>query len=190
MEQQTPSGIVRQASRSSILWGVLLIVLGVLAVGSPFVAAAVVSTFIAWLIIFAGVVHLAVAFRPHEISSRIWRLLVGIAYLVFGFYLASRPVLGVATLTLLLTVLFVVEGILDIAMYFRTRTLQRSGWILMDGIITLLLGVMIYSRWPSSSVWAIGTLVGVSLIISGVTRVMLSLAVRRATDEISSKLAA
>jgi uncharacterized membrane protein HdeD (DUF308 family) len=60
----------------------------------------------------------------------------------------------------------------------------------MDGIVTLLLGLMIYAQWPSSSVWAIGTLVGVSMIISGVTRVMMSLAVRSATEEISSKLAA
>jgi uncharacterized membrane protein HdeD (DUF308 family) len=61
---------------------------------------------------------------------------------------------------------------------------------LIDGIITLLLGLMIYTQWPSSSAWAIGTLVGVSMTISGVTRVMLSLAVRKATDTISSKLAA
>jgi len=61
---------------------------------------------------------------------------------------------------------------------------------LIDGIVTLLLGLMIYSQWPSSSVWAIGMLVGVSMIISGVTRVMLSTAVRKATDTIETKLAA
>ena len=71
--------------------------------------------------------------------------------------------------------------------------MQGSSWVLIDGIITLLLGLMIYRQWPSSSAWAIGTLVGVSMIISGVTRVMLSLAVRKATDMLSppsSKLAA
>ena len=61
---------------------------------------------------------------------------------------------------------------------------------MIDGIITLLLGLMIYAQWPSSSAWAIGTLVGVSMIISGVTRVMLSFAVRKATDTIASKFAA
>jgi len=69
--------------------------------------------------------------------------------------------------------------------------IQGSAWLLLiDGIITLLLGLMIYMQWPSSSAWAIGTLVGVSMIISGVTRVMLSLAVRKVADTISSKLAA
>jgi len=83
-----------------------------------------------------------------------------------------------------------VEGILNIALFFRMRSFQGSSWVLIDGIITLLLGLMIYAQWPSSSAWAIGTLVGVSMIISGVTRVLLSLAVRKATDTISPKLAA
>jgi len=87
----------------------------------------------------------------------------------------------VVSLTLVLASLFLIEGILDIVLFFRMRPLGGSSWVLIDGIITLLLGLMIYMRWPSSSVWAIGTLVGVSMIISGVTRVMLSLAVRKAT---------
>jgi uncharacterized membrane protein HdeD (DUF308 family) len=74
-------------------------------------------------------------------------------------------------------------------MFFQVRTAQGSGWVLFDGIITLLLGLMIYRQWPSSSAWAIGTLVGVSMIISGVTRVMLSLAVRNATHRVLSKAA-
>jgi uncharacterized membrane protein HdeD (DUF308 family) len=86
--------------------------------------------------------------------------------------------------------LFLVEGILNIALFFQVRSIQGSGWLLIDGIITLLLGLMIYRQWPSSSAWAIGTLVGVSMIISGVTRVMLSLKVRKVADTISSKLAA
>ena len=95
-----------------------------------------------------------------------------------------------ASLTLVLASLFLVEGILNIVLFFRTRSVQGSSWLLIDGIITLLLGLMIYAQWPSSSAWAIGTLVGVSMIISGVTRVMLSLAVRKTTDTISTKLAA
>jgi uncharacterized membrane protein HdeD (DUF308 family) len=192
MAQQTPSGIVRQASTLSILWGVSLIVLGMLAVGSPFLAAVAVNAFIAWLLVLAGVVHLTVAFHTREAGSLIWRVLVGLAYLFFGVYLIIHPALGVASLTLVLASLFLVEGILNIVLFFQVRSLpiQGSGWLLIDGIITLLLGLMIYLQWPSSSAWAIGTLVGVSMIMSGVTRVMLSLAVRKVADTISSKLAA
>jgi uncharacterized membrane protein HdeD (DUF308 family) len=192
MAQQTPSGIVRQASTLSILWGVSLIILGMLAVGSPFLAAVAVNTFIAWLLALAGVVHLTVAFHTREAGSLIWRVLVGLAYLFFGVYLIMHPALGVASLTLVLASLFLIEGILNIALFFQVRSLpiQGSAWLLIDGIITLLLGLMIYMQWPSSSAWAIGTLVGVSMIVSGVTRVMLSFAVRKVADTISSKLAA
>src|SRR6202051_3204888 len=181
MAQQTPSGIVRQASTLSILWGVSLIILGMLAVGSAVLAAVAVNPFISWLLVLAGVVHLTVAFHTREASSLIWRVLVGLAYLFFGVYLIMHPALGVASLTLVLASLFLVEGVLNIVLFFKMRPAGGSSWVLVDGIITLLLGLMIYMQWPSSSAWAIGVLVGVSMIISGVTRVMLSLAVRKVT---------
>jgi len=151
-----------------------------LAVGSPFLAAIAVNGFIAWLIVLAGVVHLILAFHAHGAGSLIWKLLVGLAYLFFGGYLIMHPVLGVASLTLVLASLFLIEGILNIVLFFKMRSVAGSSWVLVDGIITLLLGLMIYMQWPSSSAWAIGTLVGVSMIISGVTRAMLLLAVRKA----------
>jgi uncharacterized membrane protein HdeD (DUF308 family) len=151
------------------------------AISSPFLAAVAVNVLIAWLIILAGVVHLMLAVRTHGAGNKIWKLLVGLAYLFFGGYLIMHPVLGVASLTLILALLFLIEGILDIILFFQMRSLGGSIWVLLDGVITILLGSMIYLRWPSSSAWAIGTLVGVSMIISGVSRVMLSLAVRKAT---------
>lgn len=189
MAQQNPSGIVQRASTLSILWGVLLVALGVLALGSPMIAAVAVNVVISWLIVLAGVVHLAVAFHRREVGSMIWRSLVGLAYLFFGVYLIAHPVIGVTSLTLVLASLFLIEGILDIALYFRARAIHGSSWMLLDGIITLLLGLMIYLQWPSSSAWAIGTLVGVSLIVSGVTRVMLSSAVRTTADRVLSRAA-
>jgi uncharacterized membrane protein HdeD (DUF308 family) len=183
---QISSTLVRRASGLSILWGVLLIGLGMLAVASPMVAAVAVNVLIAWLIVFAGVVHLVVAFHTREAGSVIWRLLVGLAYICFGGYLIARPAAGVASLTLLLASLFLVEGIFDIVLYFRAPSMLRSSWMLLDGIVTLILGLMIYLQWPSSSAWAIGTLVGVSLIFSGVTRVMVSFAVRKAASSVSS----
>ncbi|HXJ86771.1 MAG TPA: HdeD family acid-resistance protein [Candidatus Binatia bacterium] len=181
---QNLSGVVRQASTLSILWGVLLICLGVLAVASPMLAAVAVTAFISWLIVFAGVVHLIVAFHAREAGSVIWRLLVGLAYICFGVYLIAHPAIGVASLTLVLASLFLVEGILDIVMFFRVRTIMRAGWILLDGIVTLLLGLLIYVHWPSSSAWAIGTLVGVSMILSGMTRLMVSFAIRKAAGRV------
>jgi uncharacterized membrane protein HdeD (DUF308 family) len=189
---QTPSDTLRQASSWSIVWGVSLIVFGMLAVGSPLLAAVAVNAFVAWLIVLAGVVHLILAFHAHRAGSLIWKLLVGLAYLCFGGYLIVHPLLGVASLTLLLASLFLVEGVLDVVLFFQMRSTRGSSWVLIDGIVSLLLGLMIYKQWPSSSAWVIGTLVGVSMIFSGAARVMLSLAVRKTADTISpsSRLAA
>jgi len=189
---QSPSELVHRASTLTILWGVSLICLGVLAVAAPMVAAVAVNALIAWLIVLAGVVHLVVAFHSREAGSVIWRLLVGLAYICFGGYLIARPALGVVSLTLVLASLFLVEGIFNIVLFFRAPSIMRSSWFLLDGIVTLLLGLMIYMQWPSSSAWAIGTLVGVSLIFSGVTRVMVAMTVRKAAASISpsTKMAA
>jgi uncharacterized membrane protein HdeD (DUF308 family) len=84
MVDQSSVGIARHASSWSIVWGVLLIVTGMLAICAPFLAAVAVTALIAWLIVFAGIVHLAIAFHSHGAGSVIWKLLVGLAYVAFG----------------------------------------------------------------------------------------------------------
>jgi uncharacterized membrane protein HdeD (DUF308 family) len=179
MAQGTAAAMVRQASTGSILWGVLLIISGLLAIGSPFLAAVAVNVVIAWLIVLAGVFHLIIAFQAHSAGSVIWKLLVGLAYICFGVYLIMHPALAVASLTLVLASLFLIEGVLNVVLFFQMRSVGGASWMLVDGIITLALGSMIYLQWPASSAWAIGTLVGASMLISGISRVMLSLTVRK-----------
>jgi uncharacterized membrane protein HdeD (DUF308 family) len=171
--------VIKQGSKWGIVWGLLLIICGVIAISEPFLAAIAVATFIGWLLIFVGIVHAVLAFHAHTGTSLGWKLLVGVAYMFIGGYLLSRPLAGVATLTLMLAFLFLVEGVLDFMLWWKSRSLDGALWILVDSIITLVLGGMIYVHWPTSAVWAIGTLVGISMIISGVTRIMLSLAVRK-----------
>src|ERR1051326_419085 len=179
MAQSTPATLLRRASRWSIVWGVLLIIAGIVAIDSPLIAAAAVTVILAWLIAIAGAVHVILAFHAKSAGGAVWRVLVGVAYIAFGGYLVSRPALGVASLTLLLAWLFLIEGVLDIVSFFQTRAIRGSGWLLVDGIVTLVLGALIYMHWPGSSVWALGTLVGASMIISGVSRIMLTMALRR-----------
>src|SRR5215471_9906782 len=135
MAQAIPSDVVRQASTWSIVWGVSLIVLGAIAVAAPLLAAVAVTAVISWLVVLAGVVHLVIAFHSHRAGSVIWRLLVGLAYVSFGIYLIAHPAVGVASLTLLLAALFLIEGILNVLLYFQVRAMQRATWFLLDGII-------------------------------------------------------
>src|SRR5438552_16128569 len=85
-----------------------------------------------------------------------------------------------AWLTLVLATFLLIEAALEFVLYFEIRRRVNAGWVLVDGIITLLLGILFWAHWPFSSVWAIGTLIGVSLIFSGISRLMLSSAVSRA----------
>jgi uncharacterized membrane protein HdeD (DUF308 family) len=180
MADPNPVAAARHASSWSIVWGVLLILCGMLAIALPFYAALAVEILVGWLLIFAGVLHVIIAFHTHTAGSVIWRLLIGLAYGFVGAYILWRPIVGVTALTLVVAVLFLLEAVLEIILFFQLRPMHGAGWVLFDGIITLLLGLLIYLHWPSSTLWAIGILVGVSMIFSGVTRIALSSAARAA----------
>jgi len=171
--------IVWQSSTRSIWWGVALIVLSMLG-GSLLLAAVSVKLVIAWLIVLAGMAHLIIAHHAHRAGSLIGRLMLGFAYVFFGVYLIASPVLGVASFALVLASLFLLEGSFDITMFLRLRTIDGSNWLLLDGVVTLILGLIICLRWPSNAASTIGILVAVSLFACGVTHVMLSLPVRNA----------
>jgi uncharacterized membrane protein HdeD (DUF308 family) len=160
-------------------WTIVLLVLGLFGLALPFEAGIAIATAVALLIVCAGIIHLAGSFAARTTGGFLWRLLVGGVYLVAGVYLLLHPRLNLLSLTLLLAALFLVEGILHIATYFQLRGRAASGWILFDGIVTIVLAILIWKSWPLSAVWAIGTLVGINLLISGFTRLMYMRAIRR-----------
>jgi uncharacterized membrane protein HdeD (DUF308 family) len=96
-----------------------------------------------------------------------------------GFYVLSYPVAGLAWLTLGLAFYLLAEGVLEFMLSLKLRPLPGSGWLLVDGFVTLVLAAMIWNTWPSSTAWVVGTLVGISVLFSGVARLMLSMAARR-----------
>jgi uncharacterized membrane protein HdeD (DUF308 family) len=176
--QRAPVDIFRRVTGLSIAVAVLMIVLGFAALFKPFAAGIGISLFIAWLIVFAGVVHLLYAFGARSAGSFLWRTLIGIAYIVGGVYLLNNPSIALASLTLLVAAILIAEGVFQFITFFALRILPGSGWILGDAILTLILGGLIAYPWPGSSLWVIGTLVGVNLMISGFTRFMYSVAAR------------
>jgi uncharacterized membrane protein HdeD (DUF308 family) len=171
----------RQSFKSSILFAILLIVLGILAISLPALASIGVARVLSWLILIEGIVQLVYAFKSEGAGRKIWKLLVAVLYIAVGGYLLVHPLIGLAGLTLLLAMFFFVEGLTDIGTFIWTRKIHGSGWLLLHGLITLLLGVMIWKHWPVSSLWALGTLVGISMLMTGMTRLMMATA-RRPID--------
>jgi uncharacterized membrane protein HdeD (DUF308 family) len=170
---------VHRATTWSVALSVLMIVAGLLAIGLPVVAGIAVTAVVGWLLILSGALHLAFAWRAGGAGAVVWEILVGLLYGGIGFYLLARPVAGLASLTFAVAIYLFIEGVLEFILSFQLRPAPGTGWLLADGIITLVLAVMIWSTWPSSAAWVIGTLVGISMFFSGITRLMLSLAVRR-----------
>lgn len=177
----TPSvgTIAKRSIGGSIALSILMILAGVLAIVIPAVGGIAVVLVVAWLLMFSGAAHLVFAWYTRTAGGIVWELLVGILYLFVGGYMLAHPAAGLASLTLFLAIYLFVEGVLEFVLSFRLRPLPGSNWLLFDGVITLILGVMIWRSLPSSAEWAIGTLVGVSMLFSGVARLSLSMGARR-----------
>jgi uncharacterized membrane protein HdeD (DUF308 family) len=176
----TLSGLAPKAVNWSIALSVLLIVLGLFAILIPSLSGVAITLFFGWAMILSGVTHLIFAFKTHTTGSRIWEILVGAVYLITGIVLIMHPLDGLLVLTLVLAYYLFFEGIVEVVHFFQIRPRHGAGWLLFDGIVTLILAVMIWRSWPASTVWVIGTLVGISMIFSGFSRLMLSLAAKRA----------
>jgi uncharacterized membrane protein HdeD (DUF308 family) len=165
----------------SIVIGVLLILAGLCAIALPLIAGIAASIAVAWLLLFAGLVHLSFGWHTRSAGAVIWKILVGLAYIVAAVYMLIHPGRGLLTLTLVLAFYLFFEGIFEAVIYAQLRRLPGSGWFLFDAIVTIVLSIMIFMSWPVSSVWAIGTLVGISILFSGITRLSYAFAQRRGT---------
>jgi uncharacterized membrane protein HdeD (DUF308 family) len=185
MEEIMAEGIVggiRRASGWSIALGILMILIGMIAVAvAPFEAGVILVMLIGWTAIFNGGAQLFYAFSGHEQRHRWLEVLLGVLYIIAGIYLLLHPIGGLLALTLLMAIFLLVYGIFALILAFRMRPAPGWGWVLFDAIITVVLGVLIYIHWPLNTEWVVGTLFGISFIVSGVSRLMMSLAVRRLT---------
>src|SRR5215468_5980049 len=170
---------VHRATTWSIVLSVLIMLAGLVAIAVPGLAGVTVTMIVGWLLIFAGIAHFVFAWSAGRAGMVVWEILLGVVYAFIGYYVLAHPVAGLAGLTVAIGIYLVIEGILELAASFQLRPLPGSGWLLFDGVVTLLLAAMIWSTWPSSAAWVVGVLVGVSMFFSGLTRLMLTLQARR-----------
>lgn len=163
----------------SIFVGILLILAGLLAIAAPFFAGLAASIFFGWLIMIGGVAHLSYAWSERGAGAILWQILIGIVYLAAAVYILTHPVHGIAALTLVLAFYIAAEGVFELVVFSRVRKLPGTFYFLIDGIISLLLACLIFFHWPSSSAWAVGTLIGISFLMSGIARFTMPLRRRR-----------
>lgn len=159
-----------------IATAVAFIVLGTVAIAAPLVAGLAVTTLVGWLLIAGGLMHGITAFRSDGVARAVWQILLGLFYVAAGLYFLAHPLIALGTLTISLACVLMIEAAMDLVAWIATRRETGSGWLLVNTAATFALATLIWLHWPSVSVWAIGTLVGVKLIVSGFSRLFRSAA--------------
>jgi uncharacterized membrane protein HdeD (DUF308 family) len=179
--QQEIRETVRVNSGLFLAQGIIITLLGIAAVIWPQFSSLAVDVYVGWIFLFSGVVGLAMMFFAPSVGGFLWMLLTGALALFAGVLLLWHPIEGVVSLTLVLVAFFIAEGLFQIAAAFGYRTAFPDSWVwmLVSGVIDLILAGLIIAGWPGSASWALGLIVGVNLISSGLATIMVATATRK-----------
>jgi uncharacterized membrane protein HdeD (DUF308 family) len=157
--------------------GIVLIIVGTLAVAMPLVASLATALVLGWLLLMGGIAQLVGAFWTRDWSGFFLSLLIGVMYLVLGLMFLRAPVKAELMMTLLLACGLIIGGLFRIIGSLMYQ-FPNWGWTLVGGAINLVLGLLIWQQLPEAALWVIGLFVGIDMIFTGWTWVMLSLAVK------------
>jgi uncharacterized membrane protein HdeD (DUF308 family) len=173
-------GAIRRHWVLFLVEGIALVVFGAIAIIVPGIAALAVTILLGWLLLFSGVLGLATTIWMRQLPGFWWSLLSALLAIVTGIALLAWPFGGVLSLTLVLAVFFVIEGVASImyALDHRREYNGRWGWMLASGVVDLLLAMLILVGFPGTASWAIGLLVGINMLMGGIALVAMALHAR------------
>jgi len=176
------SAAVREHWKAFLFEGILLVVLGLAAMIVPPLASLAVTIFLGWMFLISGVAGLALTFWARQMPGFWWSLLSAALAVVAGILLLAQPVQGTLTLTIVVGVYFLAEGVATImyALEHRRELSERWSWMLVAGLMDILIAFVIISGLPGSALWAVGLLVGINLLFGGASLIGMALAARKA----------
>jgi uncharacterized membrane protein HdeD (DUF308 family) len=167
-----------------LIMGIALAVLGLICITAPWLATITSVMFFGFLMIAAGITQIVSSFWAGKWSGMLLHLLIGILYTVVGFMISDEPVENAILLTKLIAIFLIVAGLFNIVAALLHR-FHRWGWVLLNGCITLLMGVLINRQWPGSGLWVIGLFVGIEMIFNGIGWIMLAIGLRSAPSAVT-----
>lgn len=176
MNHELGSQQLRENKNWYLFLGASLVVFGTLAVIFALTSTLVSVIYLGILLVILGLFEGIKSFKINRWSNFFLHLFLSILYIVGGIFIMLNPAINALTLTLLLAIFFVISGILK-TIFALTQQITHKGWLLLNGLLTLLLGILIWAEWPYSGLWVIGTLVGIDAIITGWTWIMLALTI-------------
>ena len=166
---------LKKNSKHITAMGVILLLVGLLAMGSPFVAGLSLALMVGIMLVIGGVSHLVFAVKT---DKGVFTIFLGILTVIIGIYMVSNPGAALASLTIFLALYLLFSGILEILMSYQIRPAKGWGWAMFSGILSVLLGALIWNQFPLSGAWAIGILIGIRLFFSGWALLMFGVAAR------------
>ncbi|WP_204141242.1 HdeD family acid-resistance protein [Halomicronema sp. CCY15110] len=176
----------KKATGWLIALSIVMILTGIVAIAMPGISSVTFTLILGWLLLFNGIVRIVNSFRSKPIRGFWLSLIVGILYAISGVIVISNPIGAVLTLTWLFGFLLIFEGIVTIISAFVNKTGRSLAWLLgLDGVITLILGILVLSQWPQSAIWLIGLYIGISILMSGLSLLVVALSTRRAIQQTS-----
>ena len=181
--QQAMSRSLHEHWALFLIEGIVLLVLGALAIIVPPLATVAVTIVLGWLFLVSGVVGLFTTFWMRGAPGFWWALISAVLGIVVGVMLLASPLRAIIPLTILLVAFFIIEGITSImfALEHKRELSGRWGWMLFSGIVDLILAAMIFAGLPGTAAWAIGLLVGINMIFGGSALIAMALHARNAT---------
>lgn len=171
-----------------LIQGVIMMILGVIAVIWPQLSTVAADIYIGWLLLLSGVMGLVTMFWAPTMPAFLWSMLTAALSLIVGVLLLWHPVEGIVSLTLALVAFFIVEGLYQIATAIRYREAFPGswGWMVMSGVVDLVLAGLVISGWPGTATWVLGLMVGANLVSSGLGITMAALAARSSIKAVAS----
>jgi uncharacterized membrane protein HdeD (DUF308 family) len=165
-----------------LIEGIVLVLLGVLAIALPAIASLAVTILLGWLLLIGGIVGLITSWMSRGAPGFAWSLISALLATVVGFVLLWSPFRGEISLTLVLVVFFLVDGVASImlALEHRRELSGMWGWLVVTGVVDLILAAIILSGFPQTAAWVLGLLVGIDLLFGGASLLAIALAARRA----------
>ncbi len=176
---------LKSSSKKIIIFAVVLIVLGVLSITLPAYSGMTIIVILGIFFIIGGALRTTFAFVTTSWGSAILRFLFGLVMLVGGIWLIANPDMGMTTLTIVLAVMFVVDGISEVMFSFFLKPIGGGTMMLLDGIFGIVLGILIFAKWPASGEWAIGLLVGIKLLIDGIALLSLGMVGKKTIETVN-----
>jgi len=175
--QNAVGDALRAHWRLFLAQGVVMVILGGLAVAWPALSTVAVDIYIGWLFLISGVVGLIAMFSARDVPAFLWTLLTAALSMAVGIMLLWKPNAGVISLTIVLTAFFIAEGIFQIvaSLLYRDVLPGSWGWMVASGICDLILAAVIIYGWPNTADWTLGLLVGISLITSGIAIIVVAI---------------